>query len=66
MGKLGVMLVILVLGAVILSPLVMAFEPEPLPGDFVVSWDNRNYAVPVAWSLCASAVLALFYSVMKR
>ncbi len=66
MGKLGVMLVILVLGAVILSPLVMAFEPETLPGDFVVSWGNHKYAVPVAWSLCASGALALFYSVMKR
>ena len=66
MGKLGVMLVILVLGAAILCPLVMAFEPEPLPGDFTVSWNNRNYAVPVAWSLCASGVLALFYSIMKR
>ena len=66
MGKLGVMLVILVLGAVILCPLVMAFEPEPLPGDFVVAWNNQNYPVPVGWSLCASAVLALFYSVMKR
>jgi hypothetical protein len=66
MGKLGVMLVILVLGAVILSPLVMAFEPEPLPGDFSFAWNNRNYAVPVAWSLCASGALALFYSVMKR
>jgi hypothetical protein len=66
MGKLGVMLVILVLGAVILCPLVMAFEPEPLPGDFVFAWNNQNYAVPVGWSLCASAVLALFYSFMKR
>jgi len=66
MGKLGVILVILVLGAAILAPLVMAFEPEPLPGDFVFTWDNRKYAVPVGWSLCASAVLALFYSVMKR
>jgi hypothetical protein len=65
-AKLGVMLVILVLGAVILAPLVMAFEPEPLPGDFIFTWDNRHYAVPVGWSLCASAGLALFYSIMKR
>ena len=66
MGKLAIMLVILVLGAVILAPLVMAFEPEPLPGDFVFAWDNRQYAVPVGWSLCASTVLALFYSIMRR
>ena len=66
MGKLTVMLVILLLGAVILAPLVMAFEPEPIPGDFIFTWDNRHYSVPVGWSLCASAALALFYSVMKR
>jgi hypothetical protein len=66
MGKLTVMLVILVLGAAFLAPLVMAFEPEPLPGDFSFTWNHHIYQVPVGWSLCASAVLALFYSVMKR
>ena len=66
MGKLTIMLTILVIGAVILSPLVMAFEPEPLPGDFTFAWNNRHFAVPVAWSLCASAGLALLYSIMKR
>lgn len=66
MGKLTAMLVILVLGAAFLAPLVMAFEPEPLPGDFSFTWNHHIYQVPVGWLLCASAVLALFYSVMKR
>ena len=66
MGKLGILLVILVVGAVVLCPLIMAFEPEPLPGDFVIPWGNRHIAVPVVWSLCASGALALFYSFMKR
>ena len=66
MGKLTVMLVILLVGAVILCPLVMAFEPDPLPGDFTFAWNHHKIAVPVGWSLCASATLALFYSIMKR
>ncbi len=66
MGKLTIMLTILVIGAVVLCPLVMAFEPEPLPGDFTFAWNNRRFSVPVVWSLCASAGLALLYSIMKR
>ncbi|MDB5734507.1 MAG: hypothetical protein JWP16_1672 [Alphaproteobacteria bacterium] len=66
MGKLGVMLVILVLGAAILSPLVIAFEPDPMPGDFSFMWGHTHIAVPVLWSLCASGTLALFYAFMKR
>ena len=66
MGKLTIMLTILVIGAVVLCPLVMAFEPEPLPGDFTFARKNRRFSVPVVWSLCASAGLALLYSIMKR
>ena len=66
MGKLGVILVILVLGAVILAPMVMAFEPEPMPGDFAFTVGSKHLMVPVIWSLCASGALALFYAVMKR
>jgi hypothetical protein len=66
MGKLGIMLVILVLGAAILSPVVMAFEPEPMPGDFSFLYGRTHIVVPVLWSLCASGVLALFYAFMKR
>jgi hypothetical protein len=65
-GKLGVMLVILVLGAAILSPLVIAFAPDPMPGDFSFMWGRTHVAVPVLWSLCASGTLALFYAFMKR
>ncbi len=66
MARLAIMLVILVLGAVILAPLVMAFEPGPMPGDFAFAWGNTHLVVPVIWSLCASGALALFYAVMKR
>ena len=66
MAKLGIMLIILVLGAAILSPVIMAFEPEPMPGDFSFMWSHTHIAVPVLWSLCASGALALFYAFMKR
>ena len=66
MGRLAIMLVILVLGAAILSPVIMAFEPEPMPGDFSFMYGHTHIAVPVLLSLCASGVLALFYAFMKR
>ena len=33
MPKLAAWLVVLVVGAAILAPTIMAFEPDPLPGD---------------------------------
>jgi hypothetical protein len=66
MRKLGALLVILVVGAVILCPIVMALEPDPLPGDFVLNWNNQHHPVPVLWSLCASGALALLYSFYRR
>ena len=66
MGKLGIVLTIVVLGALILCPVVMAFEPEPLPGDFTLTWGNQHYPIPVVWSLCASGLMGLLYSFLKR
>jgi len=44
----------------------MAFEPERLPGDFIMTWGKQNYVVPVFWSLCTSAVLGLLYLFYRR
>ena len=66
MTKLAIAALILVLGSVVLAPIVMALEPDPLPGDFVLAWNSQHYSVPVLWSLCASAVLALFYLFYRR
>ena len=66
MNKLGVLLLILVLGGALLAPVVMAFEPDPLPGDFLIPWNQQHLNVPVLWSLCASGALALFYGLMKK
>jgi hypothetical protein len=56
---------ILVLGAMILSPVVAVFNFDPLPGDFRFHWGNAVVAIPVIYSLCASAGLALLYKIVK-
>ena len=60
------MLLILVVGGAILAPIIMAMEPDPLPGDFVLAWNSQHYPVPVLWSLCASGALALLYLFYRR
>ena len=57
---------ILLAGAAILAPIVMAFEPEHMPGDFFLTWGKGHYAVPVIWSLCASGALGLLYLFYRR
>ena len=66
MRKLVIILLILVVGGVILAPIVMALDLEPMPGDFVLTWHNQHYPVPVLWSLCASGSFALLYSFYRR
>ena len=66
MPRSTIMLLIWVLGAVILAPIVMALELDPMPGDFALSWGNQHYPIPVLWSLCASGGLALLYSFYRR
>jgi hypothetical protein len=58
--------VIVVVGAAALAPVLMLANLDPMPGDFTLVLDNHQYAVPVFWSLCASAALGLLYWVMKR
>ena len=66
MSRIVIQLLILVLGAVILAPIIMALELDPMPGDFVLALGTQHYHIPVLWSLCASGALALLYSVYRR
>ena len=59
-------MLVLMLGASILAPIVVAFEPDRLPGDFLLTWGKQNYLIPVFWSLCTSAVLGLLYLFYRR
>jgi hypothetical protein len=70
MGQLGRFALLIVLGALVLSP-VIAYAVgylglDPAPGDIPLSYENIHFVLPVAYSLGASAVLALFYWVAKR
>jgi len=64
--RLAILLAIVAVGAAILAPVIMLAEPDPMPGDFVLAWNNQHYPVPVAWSLCASGALALLYFFYRR
>jgi hypothetical protein len=64
--KLVLVMLILVGGAVFLAPIVMAFEPDQMPGDFIMTWGKQKFLVPVIWSLCASGALGLLYLFYRR
>jgi hypothetical protein len=66
MVKAASLLLLLVLGAVVLCPVIMAVGPDPLPGDFTLAWNDQKIPVPLVWSLCASAALTLLYSLYRR
>jgi hypothetical protein len=57
---------LIVVGALVLSPIIIQIAPDPVPGDFRVDFQDIHFLFPVAYSLGASAVLSLFYWVMKR
>jgi|GEM_PF-1039864 len=64
--KAVLLMLVLVGGAVFLAPIVMAFEPGRMPGDFILTWDKQKLAIPVIWSLCASGALSLLYLFYRR
>ena len=64
--KFILLVLVVVGGAVFLAPIIMAFEPERVTGDFILAWGKAHYAIPVLWSLCASAALGLLYLFYRR
>jgi hypothetical protein len=66
MRKILIALLILLLGAAVLSPAVAIFDFDPVPGDIAFHWGQGRINIPVAYSLCASLGLALLYKIMKR
>jgi hypothetical protein len=65
MRRLGIGLGILLLGAMVLSPVVAVLGLDPVPGDVALGLGHSHLAIPVTYSLCASMALALLYCVMK-
>jgi hypothetical protein len=66
MRSLFILLVIVVVGGAIFSPLIMQLDLPDMPGDFAFDWNHQHFAVPVLWSLCASSAVGLLYWIVKR
>jgi hypothetical protein len=60
------MAALLGLASLMLAPALMALDLKPMPGDIDFTLNQHHYQLPVLWSLCAGAGLALFYSVLKK
>ena len=56
---------IVILGALILSPMIAGLGLDPIPGDLTFSLGTWHIALPLTYSLCASMGLTLLYLVMK-
>jgi uncharacterized membrane protein (DUF441 family) len=65
MRRFGLSMGLLLLGALVLSPVVAALGLNPMPGDLAFELGRSHVAVPVAYSLCASMGLTLLYYLMK-
>ena len=49
-----------------MPPVIALIGLDPVPGDLNFDYNHQHYFFPVAYSLCASAVLALSYYIMRR
>jgi hypothetical protein len=65
MRRFGVGLGILLLGAMVLSPVIAILGLDPIPGDLALGMGHSHLTIPVTYSLCASMGLTLLYCVMK-
>jgi hypothetical protein len=61
-----VFLSIVLLGALVLSPMVAMLEIDPLPGDLKFSWQNHAVFLPFTQSAIASVVLGLLFMLARR
>lgn len=65
MRRFGLGMGLLLLGALVLSPVIAALGLDPMPGDLVFDLGRSHVALPVAYSLCASMGLTLLYYATK-
>ena len=56
-----IFLLIVLAGALVLSPVVAWLGIEPLPGDVSVNWDNHRLFLPFTQSVIASTTLGLLF-----
>jgi hypothetical protein len=58
--------VIILLGALVLSPAVAYFDFARLPGDMMLSFGETRFYAPFTSSLIASVVLTLLFWLLRR
>ena len=56
-----VLILILMLGALVLSPMIALLQIPPLPGDVTMNWGGHRIFLPFTQSMIASVVLALLF-----
>ena len=59
------LIAVVILGALVLSPMIAGIGLDPMPGDLAFSLGSWHIALPVTYSLCASMGMTLLYLVMK-
>jgi len=57
---------VLLLGAIVLSPVVAFLQIRPLPGDMTFNWASHRVFLPFTQSLIASVSLALLFYWAKK
>jgi hypothetical protein len=61
-----ILICIILLGALVLSPVVAYLGISPLPGDITVNLQGHHIFLPFTQSLIASVVLALLFSFARK
>ena len=61
-----VFLSIVLLGALVLSPMVAMLDIDPLPGDIRFTWQNHAIFLPLTQSAIASVTLGLLFMFARR
>jgi hypothetical protein len=61
-----IFLSIVLLGALVLSPMVAMLEIDPLPGDLRFTWEHHAIFLPFTQSAIASIVLGLLFVIARR
>jgi hypothetical protein len=56
-----IFLSIVLLGALVLSPVIALLEIDPLPGDLRFSWESHQIFLPLTQSAIASVSLGLLF-----
>jgi hypothetical protein len=62
----AIMIGIILLGALVLSPVVAYLGITPLPGDVTLNWESHRIFLPFTQSLIASVVLALLFFFARK